>query len=167
MSNVAAAGVRATIVPAEIRVAPGEAFDLEVLIEPDEPLNGYEMTIGYDPSRLLFLPRSPLSDQEGDLMVGACGDRWHRFEAAEGTLTLSHVLLCAGARVSGSGVVYRLRFEAKGVAGETAVRIESARFADAGRVIEPVETEGADVSIVDGGLVASTWGRIKALYRAP
>jgi hypothetical protein len=145
------ADVHVAILPSPLIVQPGEVFDVEVTItEPGAPFNGYDAIVGYDPAVLTFLQRSQ-AEQEGSLMTQACANRFHVFNAnpAQGELSISHVLLCAGVSVTGEGVVYRLRFQAGAQAeGTTTLALlEGTAFYLAGNYVTPVFMENATIQI--------------------
>lgn len=150
-ATAALAGVKLAILPAEIVVDPGAVFEVELTVpEPGSSFNGYDAVVGYDPTVLTFLRQSPLSLQEGDLMKSACPTRFHVFDlAADSTsLSVSHVLLCAGVSVTGPGVVYQLQFQAKPGFAVTSLRLlDGTAFYDAGLYVEPVETDDALIRV--------------------
>jgi hypothetical protein len=142
-------GVDVAVLPWPKIVVPGEVFDLDLSIPvAGDSLNGYETTITYDTSLLTFIQLSPVSLQEGPLMVEACPTgRWHQFSATSGIITISHVLLCAGEFITGPGVLYRLRFQAGPVSANTEVVIQSMDVYRAGYYVSPVRTTNGLVRI--------------------
>src|SRR5689334_19609432 len=78
-----AQGVTVALSPAAQTVAPGDTFNLELDVTlTGSQFNGFDAIIAYDPAAVTFLPRSPLSLQEGSYMRGACGNTFHLFSAA-------------------------------------------------------------------------------------
>jgi hypothetical protein len=138
-TTAGAVGVGVALLPATVDVQPGGIFDLEITIPvAGDSLNGYETTIQFDPTLLDFIELSPRSLQEGELMTSACSSRWHLFNETNGTITISHVLLCAGVKIAGPGVLYRLRFQARDMAAETEVVFSALEVYDAGTFVLPV-----------------------------
>ena len=166
----ALADVHVAILPSPVMVNPGDIFDVELTItEEGAPFNGYDAIVGYDPAALTFLQR-PQADQEGPLMTLACPNRFHVFtaDAAQGRLSISHVLLCAGVNVTGPGVVYRLRFQAGPQEGATTLALlEGTAFYRAGNYVTPVHMTNASVLIgISTGTPAPAAGTL-ALRAAP
>ena len=144
----ALADIPFSVEPDTSYVAPDSVFVLDLFVDAGSAdFNAYETTVTFDPGALEFLETTPVSLQEGPLMTGACGTRWHRFDEVGGTITLTHALLCAGVSVAGPGTVYRLTFKALTPGVETWVEIQEAVFADAGVQITPVTTADALVTI--------------------
>lgn len=143
------AEIHVEIGPTQLEVDPLQVFDLELRVPAAaDSFNAYETKIGYDPSVLTFIQLSPISLQEGALMKNACPSRFHQFTRPNpDTLKITHALLCAGKKVAGPGVLYKLRFQAADVNAVTHVRIGSIVFADAGVNVLPVLTEDARITI--------------------
>ncbi|HKI84542.1 MAG TPA: FlgD immunoglobulin-like domain containing protein [Candidatus Krumholzibacteria bacterium] len=153
--GVCAAGVELSLLPAESTVAPGDSFWIELTIPAAaDSFNGYDAVIGYDPTALSFLQQSNLTLQEGPLMVDACPSlRFHRFSiAADSTsVSISHVLLCAGVKVAGPGVIYRLQFTAKNTLATTWIRVlDGTHFYDGGLYVQPLLSHDAQIHIGNG-----------------
>jgi hypothetical protein len=164
-----AAGIHAAVTPALSEVAPDSVFTLELTVAPaDAAFNGFDAVIEFDPAALTFLPTAPTALQEGDLMTGACGNTFHRFQAAADSLVISDVLLCAGQSLTGPGQVYRLKFRAGATGATTFVRLRPprTRFYNAGLYVLPVETFDAEVKIGSLVGVASPDGRTGLSLRA-
>ncbi len=164
-------GVDIAILPWPKIVTPGQVFDLDLAIPVvGDSLNGYETTITYDTSRLTFIQLSPVSLQEGSLMVEACPTgRWHQFSASNGVIKIGHVLLCAGKFVAGPGVLYRLRFQAGSVPDNTEIVIQSIDVYRAGYYVLPVRTANGLIRISsttgiggDDGITGSHFGLLPA-----
>jgi hypothetical protein len=148
----AAAGVQVAVSPALTTVAPGEEFTVVLQVtEAGASFNGFDAVVEFDPAVLAFLPASPLSQQEGPLMTGACASRFHRFTAAADSLVITDVLLCANVTLTGPGTIYRLRFRAGNSPASTWVRLRPprTRFYDAGLFVFPVGTADGEVRIGD------------------
>ena len=160
----AQAGVDVAVLPAAQTVTPGSVFDLTIEItQAGSAFNGFEAIVEYDPAALTFLPRSPISLQQGCLMTGACsaacGNTFHQFQAAADSLTINDVLLCNAISLTGPGPVYVLRFQASSTVQVSNVRLRRARFYNAGLFVNPVTTHDAQVGIgvilgVEEGTVA-------------
>ena len=132
-------GVEVAILPSPAIVQPDETFDLELTIPvAGDSINGYETTIEYDNTVLTFIQLNPLSLQEGELMTDACGNNWHLFNEDNGTISISHILLCQGQKVTGPGVLYRLRFQASSIPDVTYVTVQHIEFYDAGTYVLPI-----------------------------
>jgi len=147
----ARASVSMAISPEFTVVPPGAEFVVDVVLaEAGDPINGYDAVVGYDPSRLELVLPVPRSAGEGPLFVDACQQRF-LFVAVEGdstAVTVSHVLLCAGATVEGPGSTYALRFRARDILGQTHLSLlEGTAAYDAGELVEPLSTRDARVWI--------------------
>jgi hypothetical protein len=145
-----AAGVHVALTPAVAEVEPDSDFTLELTVtEADASFNGFDAVVEYDPVVLTFLPTAPIGLQQGDLMTGACGNTFHRFQAAGDSLVISDVLLCAAQSLTGPGQIYRLKFHAGPGVTSTFVRLRPprTRFYNAGLYVLPVETADAEVRI--------------------
>jgi hypothetical protein len=134
--------------PATKVVALDEVFDYDIFVpaSPDT-FNAFEFTIVYDSTKLTLIRRSPLSLQVGPLMSAACPNGFHLFSAVNDTLRITYSLLCAGVRVTGPGVIYRLRFQAPSTSAHTDIRFVQARFANAGVPLSPVVTHDGHVQV--------------------
>ncbi len=150
LRRVAHADVHFAVRPSLVNVQPGEVFEVELTItETGSAFNGYDAVVGYDPAVLTFQQR-PQAQQEGPLMTGACPNRFHDFHAmpADGILSVTHVLLCAGVSVTGPGVVYRLQFVAGQNNATTSISLlDGTAFYLAGVYVTPVFLENAEVQI--------------------
>lgn len=146
-ASVAGAAVHLAMLPESLLVAPGDTVMLELRVPlAGSAFNGYDAIVEYDPSRLTFLPASPLSQQEGPDMKNACGNTFHVFRAGGDSLSISHVLLCANLSLTGPSVLYRLRFRTALTPGATHVRLRRAQFYLAGTYVNPCVTADAFVS---------------------
>jgi hypothetical protein len=144
-----AQGVHVALAPAASQVAPGAVFDLDLEItQADSPFNGFDAVIGFDPAALTLVPLSPTSLQQGTLMTGACGSLFHRFQQASGSATVSDLLLCAGASLTGPGQIYHLRFKASDTPQITQVTfLPGLQFYNAGLYVNPAYSANAIVGI--------------------
>ena len=147
--SAGAQDIRVALTPAVLQVAPGAVFDLEVTVtQAGLAFNAFDVVVGYDPAALTLLPLSPLSQQEGALMVGACGNRFHQFAPQPGVAVITDVLLCNGVSINGPGQVYRLRFQASTVHRITSVRfLPGLAFYKAGLYVNPVHATNAFIGI--------------------
>jgi hypothetical protein len=145
----AAQGVTIALTPSRQEVTPGAAFAVDMtILYPGDPFNGFDAVIGYDPAALTLLPLSPVSLQEGDLMTGACGYTFHRFQPGVGTASITDVLLCNEMAVTGPGQVYRLRFQASSTPQITQVQfLPGLQFYNAGLYVNPANSMNAYVGI--------------------
>jgi hypothetical protein len=144
-----AQGVHVALTPAASEVAPGAVFDLDIEIdEAGSAFNGFDAVIGYDPAALTLIPLSPTSLQEGTLMTGACSNQFHRFQQATGTASVSDLLLCAGASITGPGQIYHLRFQASNTPQVTQVTfLPGLQFYNAGLYVNPAYPANAMIGI--------------------
>jgi hypothetical protein len=144
------ADVDLAVLPASISVEPGQIFDVELtIIQAGAAFNAYDAVVGFDPDVLTFIQR-PAAEQEGPLMTEVCGNTFHSFQVGpfDDTLNISHVLLCAGASVTGPGVVYRLRFQASDLNTTTDISLlQGTAFYLAGIFVTPVFTYDSEVQI--------------------
>ena len=141
--------IRVTFTPAVLEVVPGAVFDLNITVtQAGLIFNAFDIVVGYDPAALTLLPLSPVSQQEGSLMVEACGNRFHQFESEAGAAVITDVLLCNGVSISGPGQIYRLRFQASSVHRVTSVRfMPGLGFYNAGLAVNPVHATNAFIGI--------------------
>ena len=147
--------VELIVSPPQITVNPGDVFTVELSIPVAmSAFNGYDAVLGYDGTLLRLLSEASSADREGKLMTDACPTiRWNQFVVSPDSTTISiaHVLLCAGVTVTGPGVVYRLRFAAKSQLAVTSLQLlEGTAFYDAGEFVEPVVTGDAQIRIDQG-----------------
>jgi hypothetical protein len=153
LAEEACAGVSLAISPESTVVTPGAEFTVDVVVAAvGDPFNGYDAIVGYDPARLELILPLPRSAGEGALFKDACPQRFLNVAVAgdSASVTVSHVLLCAGTTVSGPGPVYQLRFRARGILGQTHLMLLDGTAAyDSGDYVEPVETSDARVWIGD------------------
>jgi hypothetical protein len=149
-AGVARGEVSFSIQPVANKVAPGAVFDVELtLTAAGSPFNGFDAYIGYDPAFLIFLEQAP-ADQQGPLMQGACSESFYVFDVAPDSTSLEihYFLLCSGVSVTGPGVVFRLRFEAKHQTGDTDLTLlaGTAFYLD-GLLVTPVTLGDATITI--------------------
>jgi len=127
------------IAPTDTIVTPGGTFDVHfVVTQAGLGFNAYDAVIAYDPA-VLTLISQPASWRQGSLMVGACGNTFHRFSAAGDSVVINHSLLCAGVSLHGPGTLYNLRFRASMVPQTTHVSLRSIQFYDDGFDRGPVK----------------------------
>jgi hypothetical protein len=96
--------------------------------------NAYEITIRFDPGVIRFL-----DVEEGPLATSACPSNFFTSSEAESTVTISHVILCAGVSLEGPGVLSILSFEglANGESPLEHLTDPDRTFGDAGRRVNP------------------------------
>jgi FlgD Ig-like domain len=147
--SAGAQDIQVAITPTVQEVAAGAVFDLDITVtRAGLAFNAFDAVVGYDPEALTLLPLSPLSQQEGALMVGACGNRFHQFELQTGMALITDVLLCNGVSVNGPGQIYRLRFQASSVHRITSVWfLPGLQFYNAGLFVNPVHATNAVIGI--------------------
>jgi hypothetical protein len=141
--------VKVALLPQEQAVAPGSTFDLSIEVtRAGAAFNAFDIHIGYDPDALTLLPQTPASDQEGSYFAGGCANRFHRFHPGAGRDTITDVLLCAGASLTGPGQIYRLKFKASNTARITTVRfLPGLQFYNAGLYVNPDSSTDASIAI--------------------
>jgi len=148
-------------------VVAGQDFEITLVVtEPGTPFNGYDATISWDPSKLTFVAAAPIALQEGSYMTSACGATFHWFQQASTNVQISHVIWCAGMRLTGPGELYRLRFRATGSLGTTQVTIAADEFYAAGYTVPTASTASATIVIGSPTDVATT-GAIMKLEAVP
>ena len=142
-------GVGVALTPSAQDVNPGAVFDLDISVPLlTQPFNGFDAVIQYDPAAVTLIPRSPITLQEGALMVGKCGSTFHLFRQGAGTDTITDVLMCNRATLHGLGQLYHLQFQASTAPQVTEIRLlPGVRFYNDGLFIEPVYATNAIVSI--------------------
>lgn len=153
----ARADITVILSPATQTVAPGAEFD--VFLEITGALatfNAFDSHVSFDPAALTAVPLSPLSQQIGPLMTGACSNLFHDFRPGTAEDTIGVSFLCSGVSVSGPGTIYQLHFLASDTPQATTIHIRTIRFFDAGLRVLPVNTADAQVGIgVELGVGAS------------
>ena len=170
LAGTARADVRVAVSPGMLVVAPGATFTLELLVPvPGSAFNGYDAIIEYDPAILTFLPTVPSSLQEGAAMTGMCGNTFHIFSAAGGSLSISHVMMCPDTSLVGPAQLYTLKFRAPSTPGVTTVRLRSVQFYNAGYYVNPAVPSDATIYIgtLDAGPPARTTGTHLAVRSNP
>ena len=148
--RASAQGVTVAVTPGTQSVALGAEFDLVLQVtQAGSNFNGFDAQVSYDPAALTLIPKAPTSLQVGALMANACGNNFHRFLAGASVDTITDVLLCNGASVSGPGAIYKLHFRASSTPQVTNVRIVpgSLKFYNAGLFVLPVQSADAAVGI--------------------
>ena len=140
------------LTPSTQTVTPGTDFDVFIdVTAAGAAFNGFDIVVGYDPAALTLLPLSPTSLQQGCLMTGACsaacGNTFHRFGGAADSITVNDVLLCNGISLTGPGHLYKLRFHASDTQQVTDLTVRSVHFYDAGLLVAPLSSSGAQVGI--------------------
>jgi hypothetical protein len=158
------AGVRVAMLPAAQTVAPGSEFVLSLEVtRAGAAFNAFDCVVGYDPAALTLVPQTPIAQQEGAYFAAACGTHFHRFQPGADRDTITDVLLCAGASVSGPGEIYRLRFRASSTAQLTTVRfLPGLQFYNAGLFVNPDSSSDAVVGIGVPARAESTSGKAPA-----
>jgi hypothetical protein len=148
----AASGVHVNFGTNVITVRPGAEFMVQLWIsQADAEFNAFDAEVDFDPSRLTSVALSPLSDQIGPLMSGACGQTFHRFTQHPNYLEIHLGLLCNQTFVTGPGVIYRVKFRASSVdTGTTYISYGPATsFFRAGVKITPLETHRVAVVVTN------------------
>ena len=146
---VRAQGVGVALTPSAQYVVPGDLFDLDISVPVvGQPFNGFDAVVRYDPAAVTLIPRSPLTLQEGALMVGECGSTFHLFRQGADTDTITDVLLCNRAALTGPGQIYHLQFQASTTSQITVIHLlPGVRFYNDGLFITPTYVTDAIVSI--------------------
>ncbi|MCB1184611.1 hypothetical protein KDM41_14370 [bacterium] len=166
----ARAGITARLTPTAGQVAVGAIFDVDVVVEDGDAFNGFDLVIGYDPSRLVFLGQ-PRTGAPGELMTEACGGApFHFFDVSPDSsrLAVSYVLLCSGVEVAGPGRIYTVRFQARDVPGATGIDLgPGTRFFAAGIQVGAVDLAGTEVQIGTASAVPDRAPAVAPLVAAP
>jgi hypothetical protein len=159
-------GVELAVLPAVSQHDPGDTLTVELtVVDASDAFNAYDAYVTFDNDRLQFLQLDPVADQQGPLMTDACPQTFHVFAVAPDStrLDVHNGLLCAGATVTGPGVVYRLRFRCREQEGETEIGLAAGTaFFDDGFLVLPVTTHAAQVQI---GEVSPTPPAATGAYR--
>jgi len=141
-------GVTVALYPTAQTVTPGAEFDLYVQCTvAGAPFNAFDTIVGWNPAALTNIPLSPVSQQVGSYMTGACGTTFHIFLRGASSDTITDVLLCDGVSLTGPGQLYRLRFRASSTPQQTSVQFQSVQFYNAGMYVNPVHTTNAAIGI--------------------
>jgi hypothetical protein len=167
-SGAWAQGVVVCITPPDTVVTPGDIFEVHLSVTvPGPEFNAYDAVIGYDTNALTFLPRSPLSLQEGSDMKGACGNTFHLFSAQADSMSISHSLLCGTPPVflTGPAELYTLRFQASLDPQVTEVELRSVQFFRAGVFVDLESSTNATIEIgeaTDVGIAPEVPSQVRA-----
>jgi hypothetical protein len=145
----ARADIHAGFTPSSITVAPGDTFTVDLAITlADSAFNAFDASIRFDPSRLTFVPTSPVGNQRGALMTNACANTFHLFSAAPDSLKITLSLLCSATFVTGPGVIYRVKFQAGLTTGTTVLSLGPfTEFYKAGIYARPLFKQTLTVTI--------------------
>lgn len=130
-------------------VAPGDTFTAYLVIEQaGDEFNAFDASMRFDPALLSFEAITPVSAQRGDLMVGACSNTFHRFDAAPDSLKITLSLLCSNTFVTGPGTIYRVRFRAGLTEAVTTITLGAfTEFYRAGLFVRPLHKGSMTVTI--------------------
>lgn len=93
----------------------GQTLEVDVVVPTaGDAFNGYDAVLYYDSTRVEPVVPLPASSGEGALFTDACGIRFLDIADAPDSskIRVAHVILCAGASVTGPGNVYSLEFRA-------------------------------------------------------
>lgn len=166
----ASADLEVALQPFAAVVAPATEFEVAVVVTAAGPgFNGFDLAVGFDPSRLTLLAQE-VSDQPGQLMLAACTQSpFHLFQVATDSthLDATLVLMCAGASITETGPVYRLRFAAKHRTGRAALRfLPGTGFYNAGVLVGPLVMVDGAIDIGSIAAVADTPAPPKLILRA-
>ena len=147
-----AQGVSVALTPASQSVPLGADVYLDITVtQAGSSFNGFDAAVTFDPAALTFVPTSPTSQQQGCLMTGACsiacGNTFHRFDAAGDSVTVTDILLCDQTALTGPGQVYRLHFQAGNTPQVTYVRFRHVHFYNAGFFVNPVTSADATIGV--------------------
>ena len=166
--------ITVALTPATQTVTPGTDFDVFVdVTAAGSPFNGFDLVLEYDPAALTPVPLVPVSSQQGCLMTGTCSgacpnNTFHRFTSVGDSLVINDVLLCNGFSLTGPGNLYKLRFHASNTPQTTSITIRRVQFFNAGLLVTPVSSSGAQVGIgVSLGVGGGTAERSHVLRAEP
>src|SRR5881409_2410479 len=91
----AASGVHVNFGGNAIAVPPGGEFMVQLRVsQADAEFNAFDAEVDFDRSRLTSVALSPVSDQIGPVMSGACGQTFHQFIQHPNYLEIHLGLLC-------------------------------------------------------------------------
>lgn len=135
-----AAGIHLALQTVDSVVAAGDTIMLEANVTPaGDTFNAFDLVVGFDPTRLALVPTTPVNNQRGPLVTGACTNTFHVFTPGAGTETANLSLLCANTFMAGPGVIYRIRFRTLNVMGPTTLRCQAGtQFFRAGVLVTPL-----------------------------
>lgn len=166
LASVARAEVNLALTATESVVSPGALFD--VVIEAHTgttAFNGFDAVVGFSPA-LTLIQMTPLSMQEGAMMRNACATRFHHFSATASSASVTDVLMCSGASVSGDGQLYLMRFRAPQSVQECTVSLQpGTQLYQGGVSLGAVSPTSATIQVTAPTPTRRTaWGMLKALY---
>jgi len=151
LGGTAHAGIALHLVPSRTTAASGDTIVIQATVDAGSPFNAFALVVRYDPALVTFVQASPVSQQVGPLMTGACNPPsapFHVFTAAPDSLEGDVSLLCSGTSVTGPGTIYQLRFVAKPSNGIAIFSPgPSTTFYNAGVVTGPLSAGGTSVGV--------------------
>lgn len=132
-----------------VTVAPGDTFTAHIVIQQaGAEFNAFDASVRFDPAMLGFEAITPVADQRGSLMTGACSNTFHRFDVAPDSLKITLSLLCNNIFVTGPGTIYRVRFRAGFTEGVTSLSFGPfTEFYRAGLFVRPLSKQGMSVIV--------------------
>ncbi|HUF78303.1 MAG TPA: secretin N-terminal domain-containing protein [Thermoanaerobaculia bacterium] len=136
-----ATDVELRMVPVEVRVAPGDAFELAIEARALAPVSHLPLTLLFDPAVLAVERVEPGSFLGGPGAAEVLSDR-----SAPGRLVLGASRLGESVGVAGEGVVVRVVFRAL-APGSAGLRFEAARALDSALAPLALETRPAAVEV--------------------
>jgi hypothetical protein len=150
--HVAHAGVQVALTPAAQTVTPGSDFYIDVMVtQPSDPYNAWEATLDFDTAALTYLPATPVTDEQGCLMLGTCSNACGGtvLETAPGpdSLYVFNALSCYQTFISAPGQLYHLHFRASTKVQQTTLSFSLLHFSKAGLRVNPVIYAPAQIGI--------------------
>jgi hypothetical protein len=151
-SSAAGADVSVGFSPAAMTVSPGDTFTVTIAVPfAGAAFNAFDASVRFDPAVLTFVPTTPVADQRGALMTGACANTFHLFNAAPDSLKITLSLLCSNTSVTGPGTIYQVKFQAGLTPGTTTISLGPfTEFYNAGLFARPLFKQDLTVTIGTG-----------------
>lgn len=167
-------GLTAMGVAGPVVAQPGDTLTVDIEItQSGLEFNAYDAYLRFDPTALEFLPPVFLSDQIGLLMLDACPQSFHIFSQSPDSMSLEvhFSLLCAGASVTGPGVIYQLQFRCRNVNANTRLDLleepgRETRFIMDGYLVKPVVVSPLFVQVGSGAAPVPELQQGRILLRA-
>jgi hypothetical protein len=141
LASAARAGIHVSLEPDSATVQPGDTVTVSLTIfQAESEFNGLDAYVGFDPARLAFVS-TPLDNQLGPVLTGACNNFFHQFVAHPDFVELHLGMLCPATFATGPGEIYRVRLLALAPTGPTSLVWQAGtEFYRAGFFVRPVES---------------------------
>jgi hypothetical protein len=115
----ALATIYVSLEPDSATVQPGDTVTVRLTIfQADAQFNGFDAFVSFDPARLALVS-TPLADQVGPVISGACTNLFQSFVAHPDSVEIHLGMLCPATFVTGPGDIYQFRLRVLAPVGPT------------------------------------------------